>query len=546
MALNIADLFEHVVDVVPDRLALILGEDRLTYAELDARANRFAHHLADAGVKPGEHVGLMARNVTEHVVAMLGTFKARAVPININYRYVEGELDYLFDNSKMIALVHEARYAPVLDKVVPRHALIREVVVIADETDHAPTTYDATPWAEAVAAQPDVRDFGQRSADDVFIVYTGGTTGYPKGVMWRHEDVWRTLGGGIDFATRERLDEFDQARQAAANDHPLRCLQLGPIMHANGQWGMLLRFFTGHTNVLLPKFDPAEIWRTVEAERVQTISLIGDAMARPLIEEYERGGYDASTLVNVNSAAAIFSVEVKERMLNALPNAVLMDIIGSSETGFTGNGRVEKSNLADKGSLVNIGVDMAVLDEEMNVIDPATNVGAIGLMARSGNIPLGYFGDPEKTARTFLEIGGTRYAVPGDWVQIEPDLKVTLLGRGSNCINTGGEKVYPEEVEVALKSHPGVFDTVVMGLPDPTYGQQVAALLEARPGHELDFDEVRAFLRSRLSGYKVPRTMHVVERIPRHVTGKADYKTAREVADSLAGLGRTRGVEVDE
>lgn len=534
MALNIADLFEHVVDAVPDRLALIIGEDRLTYAELDARANRFAHHLAEAGIKPGEHVGLMARNVTDHVSAMIGTFKAQAVPININYRYVEGELSYLIDNSEMIALVHEARFSPILDQVLPQHDAVREVLVIPDGTDLAPTAYASKNWTAAMAAQLDSRGFGERSSDQIFIVYTGGTTGYPKGVMWRHEDVWRTLGGGIDFATRERLEEFDQSRAAGANPHPLTCLQLGPIMHGNGQWGMLMRFFTGHTNVLLPKFDPAEIWRTVEKEKVQSISLIGDAMARPLIEELEQGEYDVNSLVTVNSAAAIFSVEVKERWLDRLPDLILMDIIGSSETGFTGNGRIEKGNLADKGSLVNIGVDTAVLDEEMNVIDPVAGVGRTGLMARSGNIPVGYFGDPEKSARTFVEIDGARYAVPGDWVQIEPDLKLTLLGRGSNCINTGGEKVYPEEVEVALKSHPAVFDTLVMGLPDPTFGQRVAALIEARPGKEVDFDDVRAHLRTRVSGYKIPRTIHVVPTIPRHVTGKADYTKAREISDSLA------------
>jgi acyl-CoA synthetase (AMP-forming)/AMP-acid ligase II len=533
MALNIADLFEHAVDAGPERLALVVGDRRLTYAELDALANRFAHHLLSSGIGRGDHVGLMARNVVEHVAAMIGTFKIRAVPININYRYVGSELDYLFGNSRMVALVHEARYAPVLDEVVPQHPAIRQVVMIEDGTDDAPTTYDAVPWSQAVPAKSAARDFEERSPDDLFIIYTGGTTGYPKGVMWRHEDVWRTLGGGIDFSTHERLGELDQSRQGAALAEPLVCLPLGPIMHANGQWGMLLRFFSGHTNVLLPKFEPADIWRTVETEKVRTLSLIGDAMARPLIEEYERGSYDASSLLTVNSAAAIFSVEVKERWLDALPDVIVADIIGSSETGFTGNGRVERKTLADKGSLVSIGAEMAVLDEDGRVLDPATNVGVIGRMARSGSIPLGYFDDPVKTAEIFVVIDGTRYAVPGDYVQIEEGNKVTLLGRGSNCVNTGGEKVYPEEVEVALKSHPGIFDALVVGLPHPTYGQQVAALLEARPGVVVDFEEVRSHVRSHLSGYKVPREMRVVETVPRHVTGKPDYKTALEVLKAL-------------
>lgn len=534
MAAHIADLFEHVVDVVPDRLALVAGDDRLTYAELDAAANRFAHHLVAAGIAPGDHVGLMARNTTEHVVAMLGCFKARVVPINVNYRYVAAELDHLIGDSAMVALVHEARYSSVLDDVVPRHPRLREIVSIPDGTGAGPSTYSPTAWADALAGRSGERELGPRSPDDIYIVYTGGTTGYPKGVMWRHEDVWRTLGGGVDFLTGEPLGEYDQARGAAAVDVPLVCLPLGPLMHANGQWGMLLRFLTGHTNVLLPTFDPQAVWRTVETERVNNMSLIGDAMARPLIEEYERGRYDADSLATLTSAAAVFSVEVKQRWLTALPHVTVLDIIGASETGMTGNGRIRRETLAEKGSLVAPGPGTVVLDADNRILDPATNVGAIGRIARRGSIPLGYFGDPEATARTFVEIDGVRYAVPGDDAQIEPDGRLTLLGRGSSCINTGGEKVYPEEVEVALKSHPGVFDALVLGLPDPRYGQRVAALLEPRPGVTLDVDDVRRHLRRHVAGYKIPRTVHVVAQVPRHVTGKADYQRARELADRLA------------
>ncbi|MER7607542.1 acyl-CoA synthetase [Nocardioides sp. NPDC127503] len=531
MAVQIADLFEHVVDVVPERPALIAGEVRYTYAELDAEANRFAHHLLGAGIEPGEHVGLMARNVAEHVVAMLGCFKARVVPINVNYRYLEAELDHLFENSGIVGLVHEDRYAPVLAGVVSGHEHLRHVMSIRDGSGES-AAYESIDWRTALDREPATRGFGERSADDVLIIYTGGTTGYPKGVVWRQEDAWRALGGGTDFATREPIEEFAPSRAAAENPSPLVSLQLGPIMHASGQWAMLMRFITGQTNVLLPKFDPPTIWRTFEAERINTISLVGDAMARPLIEEFERGAYDGSTLTTATSAAALFSVEVKERWIKAFPDAVVLDVIGSSETGMTGNGRIEHETLADKGSLVHLGPGTAVVDERHRIIDPS-EVGAIGLMARSGTIPIGYLGDPEKTARTFIEIDGIRYAVPGDYVQIEEGHRLTLLGRGTGCINTGGEKVFPEEVEVALKSHPGVFDTLVFALPDPTYGQQVAALIEPRPGVALDVEGVRAHLRTRLSGYKVPRTVHVVEKVPRHVTGKADYRRAREISDAL-------------
>ncbi|WP_239459967.1 acyl-CoA synthetase [Nocardioides daejeonensis] len=531
VALTIADLFEHVVDVCPDRTALIIGGDRLTYADIEARANAFGHHLSSQGVAAGDHVGLMARNVTDHVVAMLGMFKIRAVPININYRYTASELDYLIDNSGMVALVHERQYAPVLAEALGERRLLG-VTVIEDGSTHE-TTYPSVAWAAALAGQPTARDFAERSPDDLYIVYTGGTTGYPKGVMWRQEDVWRTLGGGIDFATGERIEEFTQSQVAAATTQPLVCLHLGPIMHANGQWGLLLRLFTGQTSVLLPHFDPTEIWQAIDREQVRTISMIGDAMARPLIEELERGGHDGSTLITVTSSSAILSAEVKDRWLAAFPDLNLVDVIGASETGFTGNGKVDAGK-PDQGTVVKLGPETAVLDEENRLLDPDTEVGAVGLMARCGSIPLGYLGDPEKTARTFVTVDGIRYAVPGDWVRIEPDRHLTLLGRGSNCINTGGEKVYPEEVEIALKSHPGVFDTLVFSLPDARFGQQVAALVQTRPGLDLDLDEVRTHLRASLSGYKIPRTMFVVERVPRHVTGKADYRAARELAEQRA------------
>lgn len=530
MAAQIADLFEHVVDVVPERPALITGEARYTYADLDDEANRFAHHLLGAGIEPGEHVGLMARNVAEHVVAMLGCFKARVVPININYRYLGAELDHLFGDSGIVGLVHEDRYAPVLAEVVPKHPHLRHVVTIPDGSGRR-AAYDSIDWRTALDREPARRGFAERSADDVFIIYTGGTTGYPKGVMWRHEDAWRALGGGIDLATREPIGELAPSRATVGDPSPPVSLILGPIMHSSGQWAMLMRFINGHTAVLLPKFDPPTAWRTFESERISTISLVGDAMARPLIEEYERGTYDASTLATVTSAAALFSAEVKQRWITTFPDAVILDVLGSSETGMTGNGRIEHATLADKGSLVHLGPGTAVIDEHHRIIDP-DQVGAVGLMARSGAIPIGYLGDPERTASTFVEIDGVRYAVPGDHVQIEEGRRLTLLGRGSGCINTGGEKVYPEEVEVVLKSHPGVFDALVIPLPDPTYGQQVAALIEPRPGAALDVEDVRAHLRARLSGYKVPRTVHVIEEVPRHATGKPDYRRAREVAEA--------------
>ncbi len=351
MAINIADLFEHAVDAVPDRTALVCGDQRLTYAELERRSNRFAHHLAEHGVGKGSHVGLYARNGAEHVIAMLAVFKLRAIAINVNYRYVEGELDYLFDNADVVALVHERQYTPLVEKVFGNHESLTHAVVIEDGTDHDASSYGGVAWDDALAGRSDERDFDERSADDLYIVYTGGTTGYPKGVMWRHEDVWRTLGGGIDFMTGERLGEYDQSKKAVESE-PMISFPLSPIMHGGAQWGMLMHLFAGHVVILVPKFDPEEIWRIVDREKVQVMFMTGDAMARPLIEEYERGDYDGSSLVAIASSAAIFAASVKERYLDAFPNAFITDSVGASETGFSGTGIVDRQNKDAKGAQV--------------------------------------------------------------------------------------------------------------------------------------------------------------------------------------------------
>ncbi|HLN75808.1 MAG TPA: acyl-CoA synthetase [Nocardioidaceae bacterium] len=549
MAINIADLFEHAVDAVPDRTALVCGDQRLTYAELERRSNQFAHHLAERGVGKGSHVGLYARNGAEHVIAMLAVFKLRAIAINVNYRYVEGELDYLFDNADVVALVHERQYTPLVEQVFGNHERLTHAVVIEDGTDHDASSYDGVAWADALAGQSDERDFEERSADDLYIVYTGGTTGYPKGVMWRHEDVWRTLGGGIDFMTGERLGEYDQSKKAVEGE-PMISFPLSPIMHGGAQWGMLMHLFAGHVVILVPKFEPAEIWRIVDREKVQVMFMTGDAMARPLIEEYERGDYDGSSLVAIASSAAIFAASVKERYLDAFPNAFITDSVGASETGFSGTGIVDRENKDAKGAQVGIGPETVILDEVNNILDPSTNVGAIGRLARANSVPLGYYKDPEKSARTFVEIDGVRYSIPGDFAQIEEGNRLTLLGRGSNCINTGGEKVYPEEVETALKGHPDVFDVLVVGTPDERLGQQVTAVIQPRDGREPTLDELNAHLRVKLSGYKLPRSMTLVPEIPRHATGKANYPAARQLAteartagaENVAGESATAGV----
>ena len=538
MALNIADLFEHAVDVVPDRPVIQVGDRLVTYAELEADANRLAHFLAGQGVGPGDHVGIYAKNSVEHVVALLGVFKIRAVAINVNYRYVESELDYLFDNSDIVALLHERTYGPLVAATAPKHEKLTTVVAMPDPTAPGDTSdigsYGGLAWADALEGQSPERDFSERSPDDLYIVYTGGTTGFPKGVMWRHEDFWRVLGGGIDFMTGDRLDEYDQSKGAATND-PMVTFPLSPLMHGGAQAAMLMHLFAGHLTILAPKFDPHEVWRTIDANKVQLIFMTGDAMARPLIEAYEQGGYDGSSLAAVASSAAIFSRPVKERWMAAFPNTFFTDSVGSSETGFQGTGLQDAENIKGEGCVVSLGPESVVLDENNQILDLAASIGAVGKLARSGSVPLGYYKDPEKSARTFLEIDGKRYSVPGDFARIEPDNKVTLLGRGSNCINTGGEKVYPEEVEMALKAHPDVYDALVVGLTDENYGQAVSAVVQVRGESRPTVEELRTFLRPMLSGYKLPRSVTYVTEIPRSATGKANYPRAKELATQKAG-----------
>lgn len=537
MALNIADLFEHAVDAAPDKPAVKVGDRTITYAGLEAESNRLAHYLQSRGVKAGDHVAVYAKNSIEHVVAVLAIVKIRAVNINVNYRYVEAELNYLFDNADVVALIAERTYAPLIAKTKPNHPKLQTVVIVPDviEPDDQSdiSEFDGVLYADAIADQSAERDFAERSADDLHIIYTGGTTGFPKGVMWRHEDFWRVLGGGIDFYTGDLLDEYDQSKQAA-QDGRMVTFPLSPLMHGGAQAGLLMHLFAGHLTILEPKFDPVRTWEIIDENGVMLIFMTGDAMARPLIEEFERKAatgtpYSGQSLFAVSSSAAIFSPEVKERWIAALPNPVYTDSIGASETGFQGMGMQDKENISSDGPVVGLGPNVVILDEQNRILDAEKNVGVIGKLARGGSVPVGYYKDPEKSAATFIEIDGKRYSVPGDFARIEEGNRVTMLGRGSNCVNTGGEKVFPEEVEMAIKRHPAVYDVLVVGIPDATYGQAVAAVIQPREGMAVELEELRTFLRDHLSGYKLPRAMTLVPEIPRNATGKAQYPRAKEL-----------------
>ncbi|HUS62374.1 MAG TPA: acyl-CoA synthetase [Acidimicrobiales bacterium] len=540
MAYNIADLFEHTVDSVADREVLVIGDERRSYGQLEARANRLAHHLAAQGIGPGDHIGVYGSNSIEWIEAALAAYKVRAVPVNVNFRYVTDELRYLFDNADLKAVVYDRELAPRLAAVRDELPLLRHLIHIDDgsatDIDDALERLGSVPFEDAMASGSPERDFPGRSADDHYVLYTGGTTGMPKGVVWRHEDVFYSLGGGIDAYTNERVeDEWTLANKAKAVDAPLRSLNLPPLMHGAAQWGFLRFAFEGNLIVMLRRFDPHEVWRTIERERINSVSITGDAMARPMIEALDDLGgaeaLDLSSMFVLASTAAIFSPTVKDRYLETFPNLLLIDAIGSSETGSNGMRTVGKGDTQNKGGgpTVQAGRDTVVLDEELREVEPGS--GRQGRLARRGNVPIAYYKDEQKSAETFvIGASGDRYALAGDMAILEADCTITLLGRGSQCINSGGEKIFPEEVEAALKAHPSVFDAIVVGVPDDRWGQRVAAVIQPRPGLTPTLDELDAHCRSHVAAYKVPKEVHLVTEVVRSPSGKPDYPWAGKVA----------------
>jgi 3-oxocholest-4-en-26-oate---CoA ligase len=543
MGYNIADLFERAVDAVPDRMALVCGDQRLTYAEMDEQANRLANHLLGEGFGHGDHIGIYGQNSAEWLVAMVAVFKIRAVPININFRYVTDELTYLFDNADLVALVHDREYIDRIDAVRRAVPGLRHFVMIDDDSDAHPGVIGAVRWADAVGAASPERPVLPRSDDDHDGIYTGGTTGMPKGVVWRHEDVFYALGGGVDAYTNERVTHGHQlAEKAAATETPMVSLNIPPLMHGAAQWGALRFLFEGNTVCFVPRFDPEAVWSLVEAEGVNTMMITGDAMARPLIEALsaDPDRWDLSSLFVVSSSAVVFSPSLKDTLLELLPNIMIVDAIGSSESGMNGmvvQTKGQTANHGGGGPTVSAGRDAVVLDDELRPLEPGT--GTVGKLARGGNIPIGYYKDPVKTAATFVTApDGTRYVVAGDFALLEADGTITLLGRGSVCINSGGEKIFPEEVETTLKSHPAVYDTLVVGVPDERWGQAVCAVVQPRPGVDVpDLDELAGHARELLAGYKVPRHLVVVDEIVRSPSGKPDYPWAATRAREELGVG---------
>ena len=518
MEFNLADLFEGIVDAIPDRTALVVGDARLTYAELDAAANRTAHHLTAAGVAAGEHVGIQLYNGVEYLQTLLGCLKIRAVPVNVNYRYVADELIYLYRDADLVALVYDTEFAGQVAEAAPAAPMLRHLLSVGGPDSE---------FAAAMAGRPDTRDFPVRSGGDLYIIYTGGTTGMPKGVMWRQEDLFFAgLAGGNPMGEPAATPE--DAVRHAADSGPFVMCPAPPLMHGAAQFGSFITFLQGATVALVRRFDAADLLDLIEREKVLTVNIVGDAMARPIAEELSRRARDLSGLMVVSSTGAILSGTVRAQLQALLPGVMIMDSYGSTETGFSATG-VEGAT-PETGLKYRVNANTNVLGPDLRPVKPGS--GDIGTLARGRHIPVGYYKDKEKTERTFVEVDGERWCLAGDMATIESDGTITVFGRGSVCVNSGGEKIYPEEVEAVLKSHPAVFDAVVTGIPDARLGEKVAAVIQPYPGTPPTPEALDTHSRAHLAGYKVPRSYTFVAEVFRSPSGKTDYTWARETAQS--------------
>jgi 3-oxocholest-4-en-26-oate---CoA ligase len=552
MEFNLADLFECVAARVPEREAVIWGDTRLSFQQLDERATRLAHGLASLGVGQGNHVGVFMYSRPEYLETMVASYKIRSVPINVNYRYVADELLYLFDNADLVALVVEASFTPVVAEILDRLPRLRHVIVVDDGSDGASELPDAVPYEDLLAANSPLVDFPARSGDDAYVAYTGGTTGKPKGVVWRQEDIFfATMTPGIEVSRPESVADNAvlpiHPRLAALAEAGVKVpdmyvsYALGPLMHVSGHWSAWGALLSGGLTVLHPsrQMEAETVLAMVERERVTMLTIVGDSMGLPLVEtlEADPDRFDTTSVLMLGSGGSIMSGDVKDRLMVGFPSAMMIvEAIGSSEspaqalsTTVRGQGPAQTLRfVADERT--------TVFDDDLRPVEPGS--GAVGRLATMGRVPVGYYNDPEKTARTFVTVDGERWALPGDMASIESDLTIRLLGRGTLCINTGGEKVYPEEVEAVLKSHDRIVDAVVVGVPDPRFGERVAAVAEAVPGGPtLTLEDVQRYCRGHLAGHKVPRQLFIVDKVPRSPSGKADYTWAKEVA------GRDRALE---
>lgn len=533
-----------VAAVIGDREFIVQGDRRYTYAQVIERANRLAAFLHSRGLgchversELGGHevgqdlLGIYAYNGPEYVEAMLGAWRARVAPFNVNYRYVKNELQYLLADSGATALLYHAAFAPRIAEVLPDLPHLRVLIQIADESGNDPLD-GAVDYESIVGSGTAVLPPLEPSPDDLYVLYTGGTTGMPKGVLWRQHDIFMTSFGGRSLYTGELANSYDDISKRVTEAPESRLMILPPLMHGAAQWAVMTAMTTGQSVVfssVTDRFDADEVVATIEREKVMAVTVVGDAMARPLADAIERTTADLSSLAVVANGGALLTPTAKQRLIDVKPGLIVVDGVGSSETG------AQMTHMSASGAVAtgkfNAGPDTYVAAEDLGaLLEPGHD--GMGWLAQRGYVPLGYKGDAAKTAATFPVIEGVRYSVPGDRARHLADGSVELLGRDSVTINSGGEKIFAEEVETAIASHPAVADVVVAGRPSERWGQEVVAVVALTEGANADAQELIEHAANSIARYKLPKAVVFRPAIERSPAGKADYRWAREQAIS--------------
>jgi acyl-CoA synthetase (AMP-forming)/AMP-acid ligase II len=538
---NLADIWEWVADHFPDAPAQRQAERAFTWCEMDGRADGVAATLLGEGGRQQDKVAQYLYNCPEYLESMFGLYKAALVPVNTNYRYQDDELTYLWDNADAVAVIFHAIFTERVERVRPRVPGVRTWLFVPDESAVACPPW-AIPYEEAAAARsPRVTPSWGRSGDDLYLLYTGGTTGLPKGVMWRQDD----LVGSLDSTSRRPLPT--EPSEAALAERLVKPgpvnVPAAPLMHGTGAFNAMWNLCLAGSVVTLTgrHFDAVELLDTIERCRVGSMAIVGDAFAKPILRalDAEPDRWDVSSLRVIVSSGVMWSAETKAGLLRHNPRLIMVDSLGSSEAIGMANATTTADGGASTAKFV-LGPNTRVLDEDGHDVVPGS--GQLGRVALRGRTPIGYYKDPEKSASTFAVIDGVRYSIPGDWAAVDGDGDVRLLGRGSQCINSGGEKVYPEEVEEALKGHPVVADAAVVGLPDERFGETVTALVEPYPGLEVDAAALIAHVKAQLAAFKAPRQVVEVATVGRAANGKLDYRRLKELAAHAvsAGAGSAR------
>ncbi len=530
---NFADIWEVVADELPDAPCLIHGNETRTWAETDRRADGVAQHLLDAGLERQQAVAQYLYNCPEYMESTYAAFKGAFAPVNTNYRYTADELLYLWDNADAGAIVFHGTFAPTIEPIIDRLPKVKSWLWVDDGSGPCPTW--ATPYERAATGGAGrVSPEWGRSGDDLNFLYTGGTTGMPKGVMWRQDDLAVKLTATLGTPLTDD-GTVDDLRGTFAGPGA-RFLPACPQMHGTGNFPCLSTLAGGGSIVTMDNrtFDPVDLLDTIEREGVNTMAMVGDAFGKPILRTLDEnpGRWDLASLVGIVSSGVMWSKETKEGLLRHHPNMMLMDAFSSSEALGMGSSISGAGATADTAKF-ELSPETIVIDDLNRPIAPGT--GEVGRLAVGGRQPIGYYKDEAKTASTFFVIDGMRYSCPGDFATVDADGRITLLGRGSVCINTGGEKVFPEEVEEAMKTHPDVLDAVAVGVPDERFGEAVTGVVEARPGATIDADAVIAHVKQKLAAYKAPKRIVVVDTIGRAANGKVDYKRLRsDAAGTLA------------